>query len=410
MPRNNVGEQRSRRIGGVQSSVMTCLTALPLLFLLLSFIFVQSTLSLDFKGGNSKTYSQCEKCKIVVDSFKEGLKRTARGKHEGGDAHWEEKKLSNYANSEIRLTEIQENLCHEVSLGKDQCHSFAEEFESALEEWFFQHLKKERVDQIDEGSSLFDHLCNDVASACCPEGHYGPSCTPCQGYPEQVCNGRGYCAGNGTREGKGNCKCFRGYGGKQCEKCAKSYFDAEATESSGDSANQIPKICQRCDRSCASSCHSSGPRGCHVCGKGYTWDQETGCIDVNECSELEVNPCTESTYCSNTVGSFKCLQCNKACKGCSGPGDNMCLKCSENFELIGERCSSKFEPDWTQMWPLYLSYLFLLVTSIGILRSSPSIGCLVSLITIAFIGIFEFGLNHNSQIASYVKKFYYKHI
>ncbi|XP_017485388.1 PREDICTED: cysteine-rich with EGF-like domain protein 2 [Rhagoletis zephyria] len=267
-----------------------------------------STLSLDFKGGNSKTYSQCEKCKIVVDSFKEGLKRTARGKHEGGDAHWEEKKLSNYANSEIRLTEIQENLCHEVSLGKDQCHSFAEEFESALEEWFFQHLKKERVDQIDEGSSLFDHLCNDVASACCPEGHYGPSCTPCQGYPEQVCNGRGYCAGNGTREGKGNCKCFRGYGGKQCEKCAKSYFDAEATESSGDSANQIPKICQRCDRSCASSCHSSGPRGCHVCGKGYTWDQETGCIDVNECSELEVNPCTESTYCSNTVGSFKCLR------------------------------------------------------------------------------------------------------
>ncbi len=62
------------------------------------------------------------------------------------------------------------------------------------------------------------------------------------------------------------------------------------------------------------------------------------------------------------------------------------------------------------MWPLYLSYLFLLVTSIGILRSSPSIGCLVSLITVAFIGIFEFGLNHNSQIASYVKKFYYKHI
>lgn len=55
----------------MQSSVMTCLTALPLLFLLLSFIFVQSTLSLDFKGGNSKTYSQCEKCKIVVDSFKE---------------------------------------------------------------------------------------------------------------------------------------------------------------------------------------------------------------------------------------------------------------------------------------------------------------------------------------------------
>ena len=45
---------------------------------------------------------------------------TSRGKHEGGDAHWEEKKLNNYGNSEIRLIEIQENLCQELPNGKDQ--------------------------------------------------------------------------------------------------------------------------------------------------------------------------------------------------------------------------------------------------------------------------------------------------
>jgi len=48
------------------------------------------------------------------------LKRTSRGKHEGGDAYWEENRLTNYADSEIRLVEIQESLCHEISAGKDQ--------------------------------------------------------------------------------------------------------------------------------------------------------------------------------------------------------------------------------------------------------------------------------------------------
>lgn len=138
---NALGEQRSWRMatcfGGMTCIKPSKIVYYSLFYSLLSLIFVQSTLSLDFKGENSKTFSQCEKCKIVVESFKDvsvftvfcsflntfffqGLKRTANGKHEGGDAHWEEKKLRNYANSEIRLIEIQESLCHEVSLGKDQ--------------------------------------------------------------------------------------------------------------------------------------------------------------------------------------------------------------------------------------------------------------------------------------------------
>lgn len=42
------------------------------------------------------------------------LVKTAGGKHEGGDAHWEENKLNNYADSEIRLAEIQEDLCNDL--------------------------------------------------------------------------------------------------------------------------------------------------------------------------------------------------------------------------------------------------------------------------------------------------------
>jgi len=243
-----------------------------------------------------------------VQSFIEGLKRTSRGKHEGGDADWEENKMLNYANSEIRLIEIQEHLCLEVPSGKDQCHSFAEEYESELEEWFFKLPQKENPDQI-EGSTLFEHLCNGISKSCCPEGHFGLSCVPCSGYPGEVCYGRGYCAGNGTREGTGGCICFKGFKGQNCEKCAKNYFASGTIDKLvGQQVVQIPEKCERCDRSCDSTCHSSGPKGCSTCRKGFMWDNEHGCIDVNECGQLETNPCKESTYCSNTEGSFKCLR------------------------------------------------------------------------------------------------------
>ena len=48
------------------------------------------------------------------------MERTSRGKFEGGDADWEEKKLKSYSNSEVRLVEIQEKLCTELSKGSDQ--------------------------------------------------------------------------------------------------------------------------------------------------------------------------------------------------------------------------------------------------------------------------------------------------
>ncbi len=51
------------------------------------------------------------------------MERTARGKFEGGDADWEEKKLRSYANSEVRLVEIQEKLCSDVSRGEDQVNT-----------------------------------------------------------------------------------------------------------------------------------------------------------------------------------------------------------------------------------------------------------------------------------------------
>lgn len=67
------------------------------------------------------------------------MERTARGKHEGGDAAWEEQRLKNYKISELRLVDIQESLCKEVDRGQDHCHSLAEDHEHLIEEWWLKH-------------------------------------------------------------------------------------------------------------------------------------------------------------------------------------------------------------------------------------------------------------------------------
>ena len=48
------------------------------------------------------------------------MEKTAKGHYGGGDTAWEEENKKNYENSELRLTEIQENLCKDVTNGQDQ--------------------------------------------------------------------------------------------------------------------------------------------------------------------------------------------------------------------------------------------------------------------------------------------------
>lgn len=170
-----------------------------------------------------------------------------------------------------------------------------------LESWFFSERKKDK----DEGSSLFEYLCSVQLSVCCPAGHYGPECLPCPGHPNEICNDRGFCQGNQTREGTGKCVCHKQYSGDTCEQCADGHFSNEnITTKTGD---VLPRECKSCDRSC-SSCHSRGPRGCLVCRAGYLMDHESGCIDIDECRAAEVNPCTDGQYCINTHGSFNCYR------------------------------------------------------------------------------------------------------
>ncbi|EAT34726.1 AAEL013067-PA [Aedes aegypti] len=144
----------------------------------------------------SEKLPPCRACTVLVNSFRDGMKRTERSKHDGGDAAWEEERLGSYKTSELRLVEIQEGLCRDVGRGEDQCHLLAEEHEPQIEEWWKEHQTAQ--------PDLHQWLCVEQAQVCCPDGFYGPNCDPCPS-----CFGNGKCKGNGTRKGNGKCAARR---------------------------------------------------------------------------------------------------------------------------------------------------------------------------------------------------------
>ena len=68
-----------------------------------------------------------------------------------GGFSWEERnQAKGYAQSEVRLVEIQEKLCDDVERGQDQCHDNHHAWEAHLEEWWQEHQDEK---------SLKDYLC-----------------------------------------------------------------------------------------------------------------------------------------------------------------------------------------------------------------------------------------------------------
>lgn len=189
----------------------------------------------------SEKLPPCRACTVLVDSYRDGMKRTERSKHDGGDAAWEEERLGSYKTSELRLVEIQEGLCRDVGRGEDQCHQLAEEHESLIEEWWKEH----QTEQPD----LQQWLCVEQAKVCCPDGFYGPNCDPCPS-----CFGNGKCKGNGTRKGNGKCSCEEGYVGENCDGCGPEQYEAFRD------AEKL--LCSKCHKACAAGgCTGAGPNG-----------------------------------------------------------------------------------------------------------------------------------------------------
>lgn len=263
----------------------------------------------------------CQACKLFIDSFKNGLERTTRGKYEGGDTAWEEEKLKkSYKRSEMRLIDIQDAICRETSKHSVECHHMAEKAEEFIEEWWAQ--------DPDESEDLYTYICIEKIKVCCPKHHYGKDCTPCPGDHEKLCSGNGKCRGDGTRKGNGTCLCDSGYTGESCDRCANGFYVAYADDSK--------ILCSLCHISCAGGCRAGSNKDCSACKPGYMFDSDEGCLDINECDEME--HCKKDEFCMNSIGSYACTKCDKSCNGCHGDGPDMCRKCAKEYSKKGDFC------------------------------------------------------------------------
>ncbi|XP_014253772.1 cysteine-rich with EGF-like domain protein 2-B [Cimex lectularius] len=237
------------------------------------------------------------------------MDRTNKKHFGGGDAAWEAEKLGNYAHSEVRLMEVLEHLCSDVVKGQSQCYRLVEEWEEAIEKWWFN--KKPGI--------LHDWLCINETKSCCPVDHFGLQCTPCPGYPD-VCTNNGKCNGSGTREGNGKCICSCRYTGANCDKCADNFYEDR-------SDNYL--FCLECDKACK-GCTGARRENCIECNNG--WEKnKNGCVDINEC-KLK-GTCKNNEHCVNKDGHFECLPCDKSCNRCHGIGPDMCDKCTTGYRL-----------------------------------------------------------------------------
>ncbi|XP_050680022.1 cysteine-rich with EGF-like domain protein 2 [Leptidea sinapis] len=335
-------------------------------------IFVLSSYNLQAQKNHSKKLSECRRCKIYSDSFNNWFEKTSRGKFEGGDAAWEEAKLKSYSRSEVRLVEIQENLCSELNHYKDECYSLAEEVEAFVEKWW---LGNNALD-------LYSWLCIETIKYCCPKNHFGPSCTPCpRDTNNSICNNHGTCNGDGTRKGNGDCKCYTGYSGQFCSMCARNYFLFES-------------VCKPCHKSC-DKCYGEGNKNCIDCALG--WKLEDGmCTDINECS-LNNIVCSSDQFCINNEGSFYCKPCDRTCDKCSGYGPHACTECKPGHQLWSGKCLNNILATQHTINAYYRLFLYIPIILI-LLYFYQRAKSLVALMTV-IIAIIMYKIEYISEIS-----------
>ncbi|XP_043824512.1 protein disulfide isomerase CRELD2 isoform X2 [Dromiciops gliroides] len=235
-------------------------------------------------SSSSQSHKPCTVCKNIVDQFNKGLANTEKKNFGGGNTAWEEKTLSKYESSEIRLLEIVENLCESDAF---DCNNMLENNEEHLENWWFKQKKKH--------PDLFRWFCVETLEVCCPSGTYGPDCLECPGGSKQPCRGNGYCNGDGSRGGDGRCMCHMGYEGPLCMDCVEGYFSTLRN------------------------------------------DTHSVCTDVDECA-AETPACDEGFYCLNNNGSFSCKECDSSCSGCVGEGPGHCINCTAGYAQEDGAC------------------------------------------------------------------------
>uniref|UniRef100_A0A8C6KDC1 Cysteine rich with EGF like domains 2 n=1 Tax=Nothobranchius furzeri TaxID=105023 RepID=A0A8C6KDC1_NOTFU len=251
-----------------------------------------ATLILLFQADEAKkdSKSACNTCEQIVDNFNKAFDRTAKQNFGGGNTAWEERKLSKYETSEIRLMEIVEDLCESSSF---ECNRMVEEHEEHFETWWFKKKTKH--------PDLHKWFCIDTIKVCCPKGTFGPDCNACVGGSETPCHGNGQCDGDGTRGGNGKCRCDQAYKGDFCLDCIDGYFN--------EVRNDTYSLCTECHLSCK-TCTGATNQECDECKEGWEEDEQEACV-----------------------------ACDIECAGCSGPGSDQCQACASGYQDVKGTCT-----------------------------------------------------------------------
>ncbi|UXI16801.1 Lutropin-choriogonadotropic hormone receptor [Sarcoptes scabiei] len=329
-----------------------------------------SKFSSDSIKSSPSVLGRCTRCRLMTNSMFEIIRK-----------FWTDSK-GNFS-KKIDFDYLQEQTCLNMKAGRDDCRSFAIENMAKIQEWWHLNTLNGANSFVVNGKNLLDLLCIDNLNVCCPEGHYGPQCSKCLGFPDRICSNNGKCAGSGTRLGNGHCICNRGYTGRNCDFCDRSFY-LNQTRLEIDGTIQ----CLLCDLSCLGSCFDSGPKGCHVCKNGFNWSTEFGCLDIDECSNDLLDLCPSNSFCINTVGSYHCYQCDSACDGCDGDGPDSCLKCATDHILKDGVCVNPDPKPLIQPYasPLrYMTYLGMCIVTCIIFRHNIFVASAIGIAVAIYI-------------------------
>jgi len=123
---------------------------------------------------------------------------------------------------------------------------------------------------------------------------------------------------------------------------------------------------------------------------------EHGCMDTDEC--IINKPCPKGKFCVNNEGSYRCVNCDKACDGCDADGPDNCLKCAEGYSLKNKFCVADkpaqgkiFNIDNTR----FFTYAGLVVATCIILHKNHVVASVVGVVVAVYISFTEYYLANN---------------
>ncbi|RZC33814.1 cysteine-rich with EGF-like domain protein 2, partial [Asbolus verrucosus] len=128
--------------------------------------------------------------------------------------------------------------------------------------------------------------------------------------------------------------------------------------------------------------------------QGWIMTEDKGCLDFNECASSN-NPCKKNHFCVNTEGSYKCLDCDKSCAGCTGDGPDMCIQCASGYILIDNMCTDGEQVSRKQrvFFTRYMTYLGLCIATCIIFNKNTVLAAVIGIAVAVYISISEYVLN-----------------